>query len=329
MGKKGYKKSFSRLAERLSSVSFRSRLYLALRDLCIGFLLASVVNFVFSYFFYTPKMYRISRQNSELLLKYQILNDKIDAVRSTLDQLHHRDVSVYRPLLGADTLDMPSVYMPYSAAKYESMAYDRFSPVMVGSWRKLDDVARRMYLQSKSLDELQALSRDKEQMATAIPAIMPINKKDLKGIDMFGWRLHPIYHRMIYHKGMDLGSDRGNPVYATGNGRVVETNPRGTGRRGYGKHILIDHGFGYKTKYAHLNEILVQPGQQVRRGELIGRVGSTGGTTGPHLHYEVIYMGQHVNPVNYFRRDMNQQDFERIVESANKTFETDFGESEQ
>jgi len=329
MSEKGYKKSFSRLAGRLSSVSFRSRLYRVLRNLCIGFLLASVVNFVFSYFFYTPKMYRISRQKSELLLKYQILDDKIDALRQKLDQLHHRDVSVYRPLLGADTLDMPSVYMPYSAAKYESMAYDRFSSVMIGSWHKIDDAARRMYLQSVSLDQLQMLSRDKEKMATAIPAIMPINKRDLKGTDMFGWRLHPIYHRMIYHKGMDLGSARGNPVYATGNGKVTETNPRGTGRRGYGKHILIDHGFGYKTKYAHLDEILVHPGQEVRRGELIGRVGSTGGTTGPHLHYEVIYMGSHVNPVNYFRRDMSQEDFERIVESANKTFETEYGTGEE
>lgn len=329
MLKKRYGEPFSKLAATLSSVSFRSRLYKVLRNLCLGFLLASVVNFVFSYFFYTPKMYRINRENGELLLKYQILNDKIDAVEQRLEQLHHRDVNVYRPLFGADTLNIEGVYSPYPAAKYENMAYDRFSPMMIGTWHKLDDAARRMYLQSKSLDQLQMLSRDKEQMATAIPAIMPINKKDLKGTDMFGWRLHPIYHRMIFHKGMDLGSDRGNPVYATGNGYVAETNPRGTGRRGYGKHVLIDHGFGYKTKYAHLDEILVEPGQTVRRGELIGRVGSTGGTTGPHLHYEVIYMGQHVNPVNYFRRDMNQEDFERIVESANKTFETEFGTNEE
>ena len=116
------------------------------------------------------------------------------------------------------------------------------------------------------------------------------------------------------------------PVYSSGDGVVSFVNARGTGRRGYGKHIIIDHGFGYKTKYAHLHEVDVVEGQRVRRGEIIGKVGNTGGSTGPHLHYEVLYMGSPVNPINYFRRDMASEDFERIVESANATtFETEYG----
>lgn len=290
--------------------------------------MVTAFNVFFSRYFYTPKMYRLTARNKELLVKYRILNDKINEMSSTLDQIKHRDNSVYRPLFGIDTMNVPGIYTPYPDSKYAPLQGCAYSGLITDTWMMMDQTARRLYLQSRSLDELQVLSADKEKMATALPAIMPINRKALHGdhIGAFGWRNHPIYHRYIFHKGIDLGSDRGTPVYSAGDGVVSFVNSRGTGRRGYGKHIIIDHGFGYKTKYAHLNAVDVVEGQLVKRGELIGKVGNTGGSTGPHLHYEVLYMGTPVNPINYFRRDMASDDFERIVESANATtFETEFG----
>lgn len=309
-------------------MSGRRRAWVVLRALLVGFAAVSLFNLLFSMYFYTPKMYRLAARNEQMLVKYRILRDKVAEMSSTLDQIKHRDNSVYRPLFGVDTLSVEGIYTPYPESKYADLQGDAFADLMTDTWMDLDLAARRLYLQSVSLDQLQTLSADKEKMTTALPAIMPINRKALHGdhIGAFGWRNHPIYHRYIFHKGIDLGSDRGTPVYSSGDGVVSFVNARGTGRRGYGKHIIIDHGFGYKTKYAHLHEVDVVEGQRVRRGEIIGKVGNTGGSTGPHLHYEVLYMGSPVNPINYFRRDMASEDFERIVESANATtFETEYG----
>ena len=313
---------------RYQTMSGRRRAWVVLRALLVGFAAVSLFNLLFSMYFYTPKMYRLAARNEQMLVKYRILRDKVAEMSSTLDQIKHRDNSVYRPLFGVDTLSVEGIYTPYPESKYADLQGDAFADLMTDTWMDLDLAARRLYLQSVSLDQLQTLSADKEKMTTALPAIMPINRKALHGdhIGAFGWRNHPIYHRYIFHKGIDLGSDRGTPVYSSGDGVVSFVNARGTGRRGYGKHIIIDHGFGYKTKYAHLHEVDVVEGQRVRRGEIIGKVGNTGGSTGPHLHYEVLYMGSPVNPINYFRRDMASEDFERIVESANATtFETEYG----
>ncbi len=180
-------------------------------------------------------------------------------------------------------------------------------------------MTRRTYLQSRSLDQLQMFATDKEYMATAIPAIWPIDKRNLRNrIGSYGGRMHPIYKRYIKHEGIDLPAKTGDPVYATGNG-IVQSTDIGFRSRGYGRQILIDHGFGYKTRYAHLSQIDVEPGQRVTRGEQIGRVGNTGGSVGSHLHYEVIYMGHTVDPINYFRRDMSATEFERIIQAAQET----------
>ena len=316
MAKKEYKFNSQTLTYEVIATPFRIRFYRLLRKILIGFILASVVNFVFSFFFYTPKMYRISRENSELILKYDILRDKIRAATRKIEEIKHRDQNVYRSLFAADTLSITGIYTPYPDEKYASMAGDRFAPLMIDTWKDLDAMTRLLYLESKSLDQLQILAKDKEKMATAIPAIWPIDRRNLRGsIGAFGGRNHPILGRFIMHEGIDLGGHIGDPVYATGNGIV--TGDRGGS--GYGKQILIDHGFGYKTRYAHLSKIDVVPGQQVRRGEKIGEVGNTGRSTGPHLHYEVIYRGRHVDPINYFRRDMNEADFERIIEEAKAT----------
>ncbi len=297
----------------------RLRAYRLLRKGLVVLIVVCIVNLLFSFVFHTPKMDRIAREHSELLMRYDILDKRIREAAERLDILHQRDIGVYRPLFGADSLDIAGIYLPYPDSVYTYLNESPYGDRIETSWRALDQVTRRTYLQSRSLDQLQMFATDKEYMATAIPAIWPIDKRNLRNrIGSYGGRMHPIYKRYIKHEGIDLPAKTGDPVYATGNG-IVQSTDIGFRSRGYGRQILIDHGFGYKTRYAHLSQIDVEPGQRVTRGEQIGRVGNTGGSVGSHLHYEVIYMGHTVDPINYFRRDMSATEFERIIQAAQET----------
>ena len=252
-----------------TSTSKRRNRYNILRQVLIGFIVISLLNMAISYLFYTPKMHSIASENRELVLKYEILQDRIISILSKVEEISHRDRFVSRRLFSADTL--------------------------------------------------------------AIPAIWPIDRTRLKAFYAFGVRKkHPILKIRTMHKGVDMSTDYGVPVYATGDG-VVEKVDMGKRRRGYGRQILIDHKFGYKTRYAHLQKMFVKPGEKVQRGQLIGEVGSTGGSTGPHLHYEVIYRSRNVNPVNYFNRNMTSDEYRQLMENIkyNTTLETDEGASSE
>lgn len=318
MAKKSYKFNPQTLTYEAIQPPVRLRVYRALRKIFIGFILASIITFAFSYFFYTPKMYAINRSNSELRLKYAILQDKINTARTKLEDIRHRDTYVYRKLFGTDSMTIEGVHEPYPAQKYASLTGDTYSSVLLKSWMDLDALARTMYLESKSLDELQSLARDKETMALSVPAIWPIDRRLMNSphIGRYGYRNHPILGSYRMHTGIDLGAPRGTPVYVTGNGVVSKVASE---RGGYGNYIIVDHGLGYKTRYAHLNKSLVVTGQTVKRGEVIGEVGNTGRSTGPHLHYEVILMDKTVDPLNYFRQDMDETEFEQIIEMAKDT----------
>lgn len=315
MAKKEYKFDPQTLTYELIKAPFRQRTYRLLRRLLIGFILASLVNFLFSWFFFTPKMYFIEQDNREMVMKYEILKARIDASTRKLAEIRHRDQGVYRPLFGQDTLSISGVYNNYPDSKYAALAEDRlYSPLTIGAWKSIDALARMIYLESVSMDELQLLSFNKERMAVSIPAVWPINPGDLRGhIGAFNpRRYHPILHITRPHRGIDLPGRSGTEIYATANGKVIE-NQR---RVGYGNQVVIDHGFGYRTRYAHLKEVYVSVGQDVKRGETIGAMGSTGLSIGSHLHYEVILRGVHVNPTNYLRLDMDTEEFDRIMESA-------------
>lgn len=294
----------------------RQWLFRFVRMMLMVFIAASLVNFVFSYFFYTPKMHRLREQNEAIVRDYQLLEQRVDASLASLAELRERDHAVYRAIFSADTLNIPGIYTPYAPEKYAEVGYGRYAPLMTQVWEKMDALGRQLYLQSLSYDEIERLAVDKDLMAEVVPAIMPIDQKKLRGnIGAFGMRLHPILKRYIGHEGIDLGAPTGTPVYATGTGIVADQKPQS----GYGIQIVIDHGFGYRTRYAHLSKKLVKPGQLVKRGELIGEVGSTGRSTGPHLHYEVIYRGRPVNPINYISRDMTEEEYRMITESAKAT----------
>lgn len=307
------------LTREVVSAPFRLRTYRLLRKILVGFILVSIANVLFSYFFYTPKMYRINRDNHDLVIRYRILQDRIRTAQRRLDDIRHRDNYVYRSLFATDTLSIGGVWQPYPDTKYAAMAGDEFEGLMVGTWKQLDALARMLYLESVSMDELQALTRNKEQLSTAIPAIWPIDRKRLKNNHIGAFnprRLHPILHVVRPHKGIDLGGKTGDPIFATGDARVEMTE---NSNRGYGRQILLDHEFGYKTRYAHLSQILVKPGEHVVRGQLIGYMGNTGISTAPHLHYEVIHKGVPVNPVNYFNRDMTPEEYDTLMQQMRDT----------
>ena len=308
------------LTRDVMTAPFRLRTYRLIRKILIGFILVSIANVLFSYFFYTPKMYRILRDNRETVIKYRILQDRIRSAQQRVDEIRHRDNYVYRSLFSTDTLSIPGVWQPYPDSKYASMADDDYAPLMVGTWRQLDALARTIYLESVSFDELQQLSKNKEQLSAAVPAIWPIERSALRNnhIGAFNMRrMHPVLGYIRPHKGIDLGCDRGTPVYATGDA-VVETASVG-GNGGYGHMVLLNHEFGYKTRYAHLSKIHVQPGQRVTRGQIIAETGNTGISSGPHLHYEVIHKGVPVNPVNYFNRNMTSEEYEQLMENMRET----------
>ena len=295
------------------SLIHRLQSYRLIRNLLIGFILVSIVNVLFSSLFYTPKLYRIADRNRELQLKYDVLQNRIRTSQRKLEQIRHRDNYVYRPLFSSDTISIEGIYAPYDKQKYAGIADDDYSAVMMPAWLELDQLARSLYLESVSLDQLQALSRDKEKFSTAIPAIWPIDRTKLRNkIGAFGYRMHPKYHVWKFHSGVDMPGRIGDPVYATGDGVVQET-VLSRARTGYGTQILLDHGFGYKTRYAHLSKILVQKGDTVKRGQLIGELGNTGVSTAPHLHYEVLYMRSHVNPINYFDKNMSAEAYKSLM----------------
>ncbi len=293
---------------------FKRRAYRIVRKILIGFILASLVNFVFSYFFYTPKVYDLVKQNSELLIKYQMLQDKIGKATETLDEIGERDRGIYRSLFAIDTQTVNNGIS--SNARYEAYKNNRYYPEIEKTWRYLDIFANQLYFQSLSLDTLQYLAQDKEKMTEAIPAIWPMDKNKLRGrLGRFGGRQHPILGRRLQHTGLDMPGRKGTPIYATAEGTVISSGYES----GYGLAVVINHGYGYKTRYAHLSKIKVKAGQKVKRGEQVGEMGSTGRSTGTHLHYEVIYRGRFMNPINFLSRDMSDEDYRKIVESAEET----------
>ena len=295
----------------------------------IGFIIIACVNMLFSHLFYSPKMHSIALKNQELVLKYEVLQSRITSMHNKIKEIHHRDKFVYRKLFSSDTIALEGIYTPYPASKYEHLTNDDYSNLMTSTWMALDAVTRETYAASLSLDELQVLAKDKDQMTLAIPAIWPIDRTRLKAFYAFGVRTkHPILKIRTMHKGVDMSTDYGVPVYATGDG-VIEKVEQGKRRRGYGRQILINHKFGYKTRYAHLLKMFVKPGEKVQRGQLIGEVGSSGGSTGPHLHYEVIHLGRNVNPVNYFNRNMTSDEYRQLMENIkyNTDLETADGTS--
>lgn len=320
----GRKLKHNREKSEVRSLIHRLRSYRLIRKALIGFLLVSIINLLFSSFFYTPKLYTLANENRELQLKFNLLQNRINAAQHRLAEIKHRDHYVYRPLFSSDTLSIDGIYSPYEQDKYAAIEDDEYAPIIISAWQDIDQLARSLYLVSKSMDELQILSKDKEKFSTAIPAIWPIDRSKMRNkIGAFGYRNHPVLRRWKFHSGVDMPGRIGDPVYATGDG-VVEYVERSRARYGYGTQILINHGYGYKTRYAHLNKLHVEKGDTIKRGQLIADMGNTGISTSPHLHYEVIYNRSHVNPINYFDRNMSAEAYKSLMNQIQEaTYESE------
>ena len=285
--------------------------------LFVAMLIAALSNMLFSATLDTPKLSSIRRDNKRLEKRFEILQGKVASAERILADIKHRDQYVYRPLLGVDTLNMPAVYSDYLDSKYEAMLEDEYyGEVTIAAWKRMDRLMRSIYYSSLALDTTQRLAENKEEYSSIIPAIWPIDRTKLKNVSsLYGMRNHPTLGIWRMHEGVDLTAPTGTSVYATGNGTVSQSQVR----NGYGELIEIDHGFGYKTRYAHLSARFVKPGDKVTRGQVIGEVGNTGVSSGPHLHYEVRYRESTVNPIHFFNKDMSAESYKEIMEQLEKS----------
>lgn len=292
----------------------RQRVLSYLRRLFVGMGLGAGSFIVLLSLFGSPSEKDLRMENSRLLSQYNILSSRLDEAEEVMRRLQQRDDNLYRVIMQADPVAEDLRTATYrNTNRYEELMDMANSRLVVNTTRQMDVLARQIYIQSKSFDEVVDLCRQHDKMLECIPAIQPVANKNLKQTASgYGMRIDPIYKAVKFHAGMDFSANIGTPVYVTGNGTVRQAGWDGL----YGNCIIVDHGFGYVTRYAHLNKMKVRVGQKVVRGEVIGEVGSTGKSTGPHLHYEVHVKGEIVNPVNYYFMDLSADDYDRMVEIA-------------
>ncbi|MDO4180759.1 MAG: M23 family metallopeptidase [Bacteroidales bacterium] len=292
----------------------RQRALSILRRLFVGMGLGAGSFLVLLFIFGSPSEKELRIENSRLLAQYNVLSHRLDEALSVMQDIQQRDDNLYRVVLQADPISDAIRQAGYGGTnRYEQLQDMANSELVINTTSKLDMLDRQLYIQSKSFDEVVDLCKNHDEMLNCIPAIMPVSNKNLKQTASgYGTRIDPIYKTVKFHAGMDFSANIGTPVYATGNGTIVKAG----WESGYGNLIKVDHGFGYVTWYAHLNKCKVRVGQKVLRGEVIGEVGNTGKSTGPHLHYEVHVKGKVVNPVNYYFMDLSAEDYDKMIQIA-------------
>lgn len=286
----------------------------------LGFYLAIffVLGYGFSFFVDTPIEQGLKRTNSEYLLKYELTIKQLNELNIMLAQMESRDNNIYRSIFETDSIPLSIRRGGYGGAeKYANLYGNSNSAVLIKTYRMLDEISWRSYIQSRSFDEVAEMAKNKERMIECVPAIQPISVKNLVRIsDFYGFRKDPMSRARTMHQGIDFAGPIGTPVYSTGDGVVIEADYSFSG---YGNQVIVDHGFGYKTRYAHLHKINVKVGDKVERAEMVGSLGSSGKSTGPHLHYEVMVRNNPVNPINYFN-DMTEDDYELMLDNYSSDF---------
>ena len=307
------------------SLSF-DKIRLGIRTLLLRFLafftgsviIALIYWGIFASFFDSPREKALKREVEQMTIQYDLIHREMTNVESVLEDLQKTDDNLYRTIFDAEPI-APTLRDGGIGGvnRYEALEGYNNSNLVIETATRLDKIRKKVYVQSKSFDDLIKLAENKGEMLKSVPAIIPISNKDLtRTASGFGWRIHPIYKISKFHYGMDFTAPLGTDVYATGNGTVIAIL---SAQRGLGKHIIIDHGFGYTTIYAHLSNFNVRVGQKVQRGDIIGYVGSTGTSVANHLHYEIKLNGVNVDPVNYYFEDLTAADYERMIEIASKT----------
>jgi murein DD-endopeptidase MepM/ murein hydrolase activator NlpD len=285
----------------------------------IGSLIFALIYWIiFASFFDSPKEKALKREVEQMTIQYDLIHREMSNVENVLEDLQKTDDNLYRTIFEAEPI--PSEQREGGIGgvnRYEALEGYNNSNLVIETATRLDKIRKKVYVQSKSYDELIKMAENKGDMLKSVPAIIPISNKDLtRTASGFGWRIHPYYKISKFHYGMDFTAPAGTDVYSTGNGTVVDVS---SSQRGLGKHITIDHGFGYTSTYAHLSNFNVRVGQKVQRGDIIGYVGSTGMSVANHLHYEIKLNGVNVDPVNYYFEDLNSAEYEKMIEIASKT----------
>ncbi len=265
----------------------------------------------------TPKEIAQAREIDNYQLQYEQLNRKMQQIESVLDNLQDRDNQIYRVIFEANPISEDVRKAGFGGVnRYSDLEGFENSELVISTTKRMEILSKQVVVQSKSLDEIQRMALDKEVLLSAIPSIQPINNEDLRRMASgYGWRTDPFTKTRRKHKGMDFSAPTGTPIYSTSDGKVIRADGRAPG---YGKHIRIDHGFGYVTLYAHLSQYNVRRGQEVKRGDVIGFVGNTGRSVAPHLHYEIRKDGVAVNPINFYYGDLNTEEFNALLEAANR-----------
>lgn len=262
--------------------------------------------------FDTPGMRSLREENNKLLSQYNFLNSKLNQIESVLDEIQVRDDNIYRVIFDKNPIPESVRKAGFGGTdKYSDLKSIDESELVLNTSKRVDIVAKQAYIQAKSYEEVLKLAINKEEELSSTPAIMPVSNNDLSFMSS-GWgvRLHPVYKVRMFHWGIDFVAPRGTNIYSTGDGIIESVINQGNG---HGKHVIINHGFGYKTLYAHLSKFNVTEGQKIKRGQVIGFVGSSGTSTAPHLHYEVFKNGSNVDPKYYFFKDLNAEEFDQLV----------------
>jgi murein DD-endopeptidase MepM/ murein hydrolase activator NlpD len=273
--------------------------------------------YLYSSYFESPKELILKNEVKELEFYYDKLNKDVEKLSTILNNMEQRDDNIYRVVLGAQPIEKSVRDVGvggadrYADIKEKSIGHEQ---LVVALHEKVDKLRRKLYVESRSQDEVVQLADNKEKLFAAIPAIQPIANKQLIALASgFGQRIHPVYKVKKMHTGIDFAAEIGTPIYATADGKVISVDVKFSG---YGKLVEIDHGFGYRSRYAHMHEFAVRVGQNIKRGDLVGYVGNTGLSTAPHLHYEVLINGNQVDPVHYFFNDLSAAEYEKILELA-------------
>ncbi|TNE81496.1 MAG: M23 family metallopeptidase [Bacteroidetes bacterium] len=298
------------------TVSLGSRLLRIFGFMSATMVAAALVLFLAYTYIDSPKEKQLKREIAQYKLQMKLMDQKVDNLAVLLDELSTRDDNIYRAIFEADPLPDEVRNAGFGGVnRYKELeGYDN-TELLKALTQKMDKLSNQMYVQSKSYDELSKLASRKNDMLASIPAIQPVSNRDLNRMASgFGYRIHPVYKTRKLHTGMDFSAPTGTEIYATGNGKVVSAEYD----RGYGYHVVIDHGFGYQTLYGHMSKMKVKKGQTVNRGEVIGLIGNTGTSTAPHLHYEVIKNNKKINPINFYFNDLSAEEYDRVREIANQ-----------
>ena len=288
----------------------------------VALVMAITIVLVYNAYFETPAEAQLKKENKELAKHYNVLNKELTEVEKVIQALNERDNNIYRKIYEAEPLPATITEAGHGGAlKYKEILESGLQDkeTVLNTKARIDKITRKASIVNQSFDEIMAMAKDKEDELRSIPAIQPVhNPEHTKLVSGFGNRINPFHKARVKHEGIDYAAPRGTAVYATGDGTISFVKDDSELETGYGNYIEIDHGNGYVTKYAHLNSVRVNKGDKIERGMVIGTVGSTGGSTAPHLHYEVIKDGVKINPVNYILNGLNNHDYMALMKLAKR-----------